>query len=47
MVRYRVSGPGGQVLTIEVHDPEETGIRADGEHLRYQIPPDRPVILRG
>ena len=27
MVRYRVTGPGGQVLTIEVHDPEETGIQ--------------------
>jgi ABC-type Fe3+/spermidine/putrescine transport system ATPase subunit len=46
MVRYRVSGPGGQVLTIEVHHPEESGIYADGERLRYRIPPDRPVLLR-
>ena len=47
MVRYRVSGPGGQVLTIEVHHPEEDGICADGERLLYQIPPDRPVLLGG
>ena len=47
MVRYRVSGPDGQVVTIEVHHPEESGICADGERLRYQIPPDRPVFLRG
>jgi len=47
MVRYRVSGPGGQVLTIEVHHPEESGICADGERLLYRIPPDRPVLLRG
>jgi len=47
MVRYRVTGPGGQVLTIEVHNPEETGIHADGDTIRYQIPPDRPVILPG
>ena len=47
MVRYRVTGPGGQVLTIEVHNPEETGIHADGDTIRYQIPPDRSVILPG
>jgi iron(III) transport system ATP-binding protein len=47
MVRYRVSGPGGQALTIEVHHPEESGILADGERLLYRIPPDRPVLLRG
>ena len=47
MVRYRVSGPLGQVVTIEVHHPEESGICADGDRLRYQIPPDRPVFLRG
>ena len=47
MVRYRVTGPGGQVLTIEVHHPEEAGIHADGDAIRYQIPPDRPVILPG
>jgi iron(III) transport system ATP-binding protein len=45
MVRYRVTGPGGQVLTIEVHNPEETRIHPDGHTIRYQIPPDRPVIL--
>jgi len=47
MVRYRVTGPGGQVLTIEVHHPDEAGIHADGDAIRYQIPPDRPVILPG
>jgi len=47
MVRYRVSGPAGQELTVEVHHPEETGILADGERLLYRIPPDRPVLLRG
>ena len=47
MVRYRVIGPGGQVLTVEVHHPEESGILADGERLLYRIPPDRPVVLRG
>jgi ABC-type Fe3+/spermidine/putrescine transport system ATPase subunit len=47
MVRYRVAGPGGQVLTIEVHHLDEGGICPDGERLLYRIPPDRPVILRG
>ena len=47
MVRYRVTGPGGQVLTIEVHHPEEAGIHRDGDTIRYQIPPGRPVILPG
>lgn len=47
MVRYRVSGPGGQAVTIEVHHPEESGILADGQRLLYRIPPDRPILLRG
>ncbi len=47
MVRYRVSGPEGKGLTIEVHHPDEGDIRADGEHLLYQIPSDRLVVLRG
>jgi iron(III) transport system ATP-binding protein len=47
MARYRVSGPGGATLTIEVHDPEERGLRGNGETLWYHIPPERPVILRG
>jgi iron(III) transport system ATP-binding protein len=46
MVRYRVSGPGGAMLAIEVHDPEAKGIRGTGELLWYHIPPDRPVVLR-
>jgi iron(III) transport system ATP-binding protein len=46
MVRYRVSGPGGQVLTVEVQHPEEGGIFADGERLLYRIPVDRPIVLR-
>jgi iron(III) transport system ATP-binding protein len=47
MVRYRVTGPGGQALTIEVHNPEEARIHPDGHTIRYHIPPDRPVILPG
>jgi iron(III) transport system ATP-binding protein len=47
MVHYRVCGPDGKELTIEVHHPEEDNIRADGERLLYQIPADRPVLLRG
>lgn len=46
MVRYKVSGPGGATLAIEVHDPEAGGIHRDGELLWYHIPPDRPVVLR-
>jgi iron(III) transport system ATP-binding protein len=46
MVRYRVSGPAGQVVTIEAHHPEEDGLCADGERLRYRIPPERPVFLQ-
>jgi iron(III) transport system ATP-binding protein len=46
MVRYRLSGPAGQALTIEMHHPEEDGICADGERLRYRIPPERAVFLR-
>jgi ABC-type Fe3+/spermidine/putrescine transport system ATPase subunit len=46
MVRYRVSGPAGHVLTIEMHHPEEGGLCADGGRLRYRIPPERPVFLR-
>ena len=47
MVRYRVAGPGGAPLSIEVHNPDERGIRGDGERLFYRIPPDKPVVLRG
>jgi len=46
MVRYRVSGPGGAALTIEVHNPEAKGILGKGDLLWYHIPPDRPIILR-
>ncbi len=46
MVRYRVSGPRGAPLIIEVHDPEAKGIRGKGDLLWYHIPPDRPVVLR-
>jgi iron(III) transport system ATP-binding protein len=46
MVRYRVSGPGGATIAIEVHDPEAKGIRGNGELLWYHIPQDRPVVLR-
>jgi iron(III) transport system ATP-binding protein len=46
MVRYRVSGPAGNVVTIEMHHPEEGGLCADGDRLRYRIPPDRSVFLR-
>jgi iron(III) transport system ATP-binding protein len=46
MVRYRVAGPGGAPIAIEVHNPDERGIRGDGEMLFYRIPPDKPVVLR-
>ncbi|MDP3098578.1 MAG: ABC transporter ATP-binding protein [Syntrophales bacterium] len=47
MIRYRVSGPGGKPIVIEVHDPEEENIRKNGEILWYQIPPDRSLVIRG
>lgn len=47
MIRYRVSGPEGKPIVIEVHDPEEENIRKDGETLWYQLPPDRPLVIRG
>ena len=46
MVRYRVAGPGGAPIAIEVHNPDERGIRGDGEMLFYRIPPDKPVVLK-
>ncbi|MCX5825876.1 MAG: ABC transporter ATP-binding protein, partial [Deltaproteobacteria bacterium] len=46
MIRYRVSGPGGKPVVIEVHDPDERHIRKDGETLWYQLPPDRPLVIR-
>jgi hypothetical protein len=45
MVRYRVSGPGGKALVIEVHDPDEGNILEDGESLRYQLPTDRSLVI--
>jgi ABC-type Fe3+/spermidine/putrescine transport system ATPase subunit len=47
MIRYRVSGPGETPVVIEVHDPEEGDIRKDGETLWYQLPADRPLVIRG
>ncbi len=46
MIRYRVSGPGGTPIVIEVHDPNEGSIRKDGEIIRYRLPPDRPLVIR-
>jgi iron(III) transport system ATP-binding protein len=46
MIRYRVSGPGEKPLVIEVHDPDEGNIRKNGETLWYQLPPDRPLVIR-
>ncbi|MCE5263048.1 MAG: ABC transporter ATP-binding protein [Deltaproteobacteria bacterium] len=46
MVRYRVSGPEGKPVVIEVHDPDEGNIRKNGEALWYQLPPDRPLVIR-
>jgi len=46
MIRYRVSGPGGKPVVIEVHDPDEGNIRKDGETIWYQLPPDRPLVIR-
>ena len=47
MIRYRVSGPEGKGIVIEVHDPQEGCILPDGQTLYYQFLPDRPVVLRG
>jgi iron(III) transport system ATP-binding protein len=46
MIRYRVSGPGGAPVVIEVHDPDEGSIRKDGEIIWYRLPPDRPLVIR-
>jgi putrescine transport system ATP-binding protein len=45
IARYRVSSLGGQVLTIEVHDPEKTGLRKNGDTVRFRFGADRPVLL--
>ena len=45
LIRYRVSGPEGKTIVIEVHDPPEGSIVKDGETLRYRLPADRPVVL--
>lgn len=45
MVSYRISGPKGMILTVEVHSPDAREIRGNGELLWYHIPPDRPVVL--
>lgn len=45
MIRYLVSGPGKNPVAIEVHDPDEGNILKDGENLRYQLPPDRPLVI--
>ena len=47
MIRYRVSGPGEKPVVIEVHDPDQGNIRKDGEPLWYQLPLDRPLVIRG
>ena len=47
MIRYRVSGLGEKPIVIEVHDPDEGNIRKDGEPLWYQLPLDRPLVIRG
>ncbi len=46
MIRYRVSGPEDKTIVIEVHDPTEGKIRQDGETLWYQLPTDRPLVIR-
>ncbi len=45
MIRYLVSGPGKNPVTIEVHDPDEGNILNDGESLLYQLPSDRPLVI--
>jgi hypothetical protein len=46
MIRYRVSGLGEKPVVIEVHDPDEGNILKDGETLWYQLPTDRPLVIR-
>ncbi len=45
MIRYRVSGLGGNPVVIEVHDPDEGNIKKDGETLWYRLPSDRPLVI--
>lgn len=45
IARYSVAGLGGQILTIEVHDPEKTGLRKNGDTVRFRFGADRPVVL--
>ena len=44
MIRYKVLSFGCR-LTIDVHDPQMTGIRAEGETVYFRFDADRPVII--
>ncbi len=45
ILKYNVSSFVNQILTIEVHDPQNSRIKNEGETLRFRFDATRPVIL--
>jgi iron(III) transport system ATP-binding protein len=47
IARYRVTGPGGVLLTIDEPQPDTGVIRTEGEAVCFRIPAERAVLLHG
>ena len=45
LVRYRVRTLGGQILTIEVHNPHSGNIRREGDPVHFRFDAERLLIL--
>ena len=45
LVRYRVRALGGQIITIEVHNPRTEDVRREGTTVRFRFDAERLVIL--
>ncbi len=45
ILKYNVSSFVNQILTIEVHDPQNSSIKNEGETLQFRFDATRPVIL--
>ncbi len=45
MLRYVISGFGGQPLSVEIHDPQNAQVKEAGDNVLFRFDPDRPVIL--
>ncbi|MGE5843402.1 MAG: ABC transporter ATP-binding protein [Syntrophaceae bacterium] len=45
LVRYRVRALGGQLVTIEVHNPRSGDIRREGDTVRFRFDAERIVLL--